>query len=103
MFSVITKSIELYVGKISKENLQDHLASPVVSTGMGYFTQMLENENPSASLVSPSYSNPYLTAGSHGPPMYYGFMPTMMSQPPLQQYFPYYTPPVVPTITQRYR
>jgi len=85
MFSAVTKSIELYVGKVSKENLQDlwHLLSYVISIGIGYFTQMFVIGNSSASLVSPSYSNPYLNVGSHGPPpMYYGFMPTMMSQPP---------------------
>ena len=92
MFSAVKKSIELYVGKVAKENLQEHVQSPIVSTGLGHFTEMLETDNPSASLGSPTYSNPYVHAEGHGhPPINYGFMHYMMSQPTPEQYFPYYT------------
>ena len=94
MFSAVTKSIELFVGKITKERVEEHLSSPVVSTGIGYFTDMLETVNPSVGLVSPSYSNPYLNVGSYE-------QASMSMQHPTQYSFPYDTQPFDPSMSQR--
>jgi len=102
MFSAVSKSIELYVGKVARPRIEHQLPSPVVSSGVGYYTEMLNTAAPMDGYVSPSFSNPYVNTGSYYiPPMQYGFEPYTNSQPPTQQSCSYFTLPTDAFLSQR--
>ena len=63
LFSTFKKSFELFVGKTAKEIVEDVveeiITPPIVSSGFGCFTEMLQTHDPSLIFSSPLYTNPY--------------------------------------------
>ena len=102
MFSAVTKSIELYVGKTRRLVVEEPIQTHGATYGVDDYSRMLGNMSTSHGIASPSFSNPPSNVGQYGQqPLWYAYPPFMNSQSTVQLSYPYPTQDTFARMSER--